>query len=74
QCDGDDYDGSTCCRPGYECAAIADCYSECRPIESGCAEGWGQCGGNDWDGPTCCWDGAECLERNEWYSQCVPEV
>ncbi|CAN0536801.1 unnamed protein product [Laminaria digitata] len=74
QCDGDDYDGSTCCRPGYECAAIADCYSECRPIEGGCAEGWGQCGGNDWDGPACCWDGAECLERNEWYSQCVPEV
>ncbi|CAN0553740.1 unnamed protein product, partial [Laminaria digitata] len=68
------YDGSTCCRPGYECAAIADCYSECRPIEGGCVEGWGQCGGNDWDGPTCCWDGAECLERNEWYSQCVPEV
>lgn len=30
QCDGDDYDGPTCCRPGYECSAIADCYSEVR--------------------------------------------
>eukprot|EP00904_Undaria_pinnatifida_P011980 jgi/Undpi1/7912/HiC_scaffold_24.g10384.m1 len=74
QCDGEDYDGPTCCRPGYECTAVVDCYSECRPIEGGCSEGWGQCGGNDWDGPSCCWEGAECLERNEWYSQCVPEI
>ncbi|CAN0002909.1 unnamed protein product, partial [Hapterophycus canaliculatus] len=70
---GDDFDGSTCCRAGYECQKMADCYSECRPKENGCSEGWGQCGGIDWDGPTCCWDGALCLERNEWFSQCVPE-
>ncbi|CAN0403918.1 unnamed protein product [Ascophyllum nodosum] len=74
QCGGTDHEGSTCCRPGYECTAIADCFSECRPIEDTCSEGWGQCGGNNWEGPTCCWPGAECLERNEWYSQCVPDA
>ena len=47
---------------------------QCRPVENGCSEGWGQCGGSAWDGPTCCWPGAECLERSEWYHQCVPEV
>lgn len=30
QCGGDDYDGSTCCRVGYECQDVADCYSEVR--------------------------------------------
>ncbi|CAN0370430.1 unnamed protein product [Ascophyllum nodosum] len=74
QCGGTDYEGSTCCRPGYECTAIADCFSECHPIENTCSKGWGQCGGNNWEGPTCCWPGAECLERNEWYSQCVPNA
>eukprot|EP00904_Undaria_pinnatifida_P011979 jgi/Undpi1/7911/HiC_scaffold_24.g10383.m1 len=74
QCGGDDYDGSTCCRPGYKCTAVADSFSECRPTEGGCSEGWGQCGGNNWDGPSCCWEGAMCLERNEWYSQCVPDA
>ncbi|CAN0434152.1 unnamed protein product, partial [Ascophyllum nodosum] len=73
-CGGTDYEGSICCRPGYECAAIANCFSECHPIENTCSEGWGQCGGNNWEGPTCCWPGAECLERNEWYSQCVPDA
>ncbi|CAN0305501.1 unnamed protein product [Ascophyllum nodosum] len=74
QCGGTDYERSTCCRPGYECTAIADCFSECHPIEDTCSDGWGQCGGNNWEGPTCCWPGAECLERNEWYSQCVPDA
>ncbi|CAM9637072.1 unnamed protein product, partial [Laminaria digitata] len=74
QCGGDDYAGPTCCRPGYECEAVADCFSECRPIANACSEGWGQCGGKNWDGPTCCWPGAECLERSDWYHQCVPEV
>ncbi|CAN0367295.1 unnamed protein product [Ascophyllum nodosum] len=74
QCGGTDYEGSTCCRPGYECTAIADCFSECHPIENTCSKGWGQCGGNNWESPTCCWPGAECLERNEWYSQCVPNA
>ncbi|CAM9449279.1 unnamed protein product, partial [Ascophyllum nodosum] len=74
QCGGTAYEGSTCCRPGYECTAIADCFSECHPIADTCSEGWGQCGGNNWEGPTCCWPGAECLERNEWFSQCVPDA
>ncbi|CAM9914038.1 unnamed protein product [Pylaiella littoralis] len=73
RCGGGDYKGSTCCRPGYDCEELAECYSECRPKEDGCSEGWGQCGGMNWDGPNCCWDGATCLERNEWYSQCVPD-
>ena len=30
QCGGGDYDGSTCCRPGYECTVLADCYSAVR--------------------------------------------
>ncbi|CAN0177329.1 unnamed protein product [Pylaiella littoralis] len=73
QCGGCDYKGSTCCRPGYDCEEVAECYSECRPKEDGCSEGWGQCGGMNWDGPNCCWEGAMCLERNEWYSHCVPD-
>ncbi|CAN0393687.1 unnamed protein product, partial [Ascophyllum nodosum] len=74
QCGGTDYEGSTCCRSGYECTAVADCFSECRPIGGTCSERWGQCGGINWEGPTCCWPGAECLESNEWYSQCVPDT
>ncbi|CAB1104009.1 unnamed protein product [Ectocarpus sp. CCAP 1310/34] len=73
QCGGEGYDGSTCCRAGYECEEMAECYSECRPREDRCSEGWGQCGGLHWEGPECCWPGAECIERNEWYHQCVPE-
>ncbi|CAM9196488.1 unnamed protein product [Ectocarpus fasciculatus] len=73
QCGGEGYDGSTCCRAGYECEEMADCYSECRPKDDRCSEGWGQCGGLHWEGPECCWPGAECVERNEWYHQCVPE-
>ncbi|CAM9643894.1 unnamed protein product [Ectocarpus sp. 13 AM-2016] len=73
QCGGEGYDGSTCCRAGYECEEMAECYSECRPKEDRCSEGWGQCGGLHWEGPECCWPGAECIERNEWYHQCVPE-
>ena len=30
QCGGTDYEGSTCCRIGYECEAVTDCYSEVR--------------------------------------------
>ncbi|CAN0595932.1 unnamed protein product [Ectocarpus sp. 12 AP-2014] len=28
QCGGEGYDGSTCCRAGYECEEMAECYSE----------------------------------------------
>lgn len=31
QCGGTDYDGPRCCRQGFECVAIANCYSEVRP-------------------------------------------
>eukprot|EP00752_Nemacystus_decipiens_P007761 g6935.t1 len=31
QCGGLEYEGSTCCTPGYDCREMADCYSECRP-------------------------------------------
>ena len=30
QCGGDGYTGPTCCRPGYECEPVADCFSEVR--------------------------------------------
>ncbi|CAN0544598.1 unnamed protein product, partial [Ectocarpus sp. 8 AP-2014] len=28
QCGGAGYEGSTCCRTGYDCVEMADCYSE----------------------------------------------
>ncbi|CAM9914105.1 unnamed protein product [Pylaiella littoralis] len=28
RCGGGDYKGSTCCRPGYDCEEVAECYSE----------------------------------------------
>ncbi|CAM9313818.1 unnamed protein product [Scytosiphon promiscuus] len=77
QCAGDDsYDGPTCCVEGYECVELADCYSECRPVEIiieevDCSNTWEQCGGIGWDGPTCC-DSSTCVARGDWYSQCVP--
>ncbi|CAM9767269.1 unnamed protein product, partial [Ectocarpus sp. 8 AP-2014] len=73
QCGGAGYDGSTCCRAGYDCEEMADCYSECRPRGDRCSESWGQCGGLHWEGPECCWPGAECVELNEYFHQCVPE-
>ncbi|CAM9261565.1 unnamed protein product [Ectocarpus sp. 8 AP-2014] len=73
QCGGAGYEGSTCCRTGYDCEQMADCYFECRPRGDRCSESWGQCGGLDWEGPECCWPGARCAERNEWYYQCIPE-
>ncbi|CBN77502.1 EsV-1-166 [Ectocarpus siliculosus] len=73
QCGGPGYEGSTCCRTGYDCEQMADCYFECRPRGDRCSESWGQCGGLDWEGPECCWPGARCAERNEWYYQCIPE-
>ncbi|CAM9493185.1 unnamed protein product [Ectocarpus fasciculatus] len=73
QCGGAGYEGSTCCRTGYECEEMADCYSECRPRGDRCSENWGQCGGLHWEGPGCCWPGARCHERTEWYHQCIPE-
>lgn len=30
QCGGTDYEGSTCCRMGYECEEVTDCYAEVR--------------------------------------------
>ncbi|CAM9321699.1 unnamed protein product [Pylaiella littoralis] len=79
QCGGSDsYDGSTCCVNGFECVELADCYSQCRPIDPAeveeCSEVWEQCGGNNWEGPTCCVDGTDCVGDTEWYSQCLPET
>ncbi|CAM9961951.1 unnamed protein product, partial [Ectocarpus sp. 12 AP-2014] len=68
QCGGEDYEGSDCCREGYECTEMASCYSQCRPIPGGCSEEWDQCGGSTevgyWEGPTCCWPGASCVKHD----------
>ncbi|CAB1116720.1 unnamed protein product [Ectocarpus sp. CCAP 1310/34] len=29
---GAEYEGSTCCRTGYDCVEMADCYSECEGL------------------------------------------
>eukprot|EP00752_Nemacystus_decipiens_P011645 g10338.t1 len=79
QCGGtDSYDGPTCCVEDFECVELADCYSECRPVDlvpvdEDCSGEWGQCGGNDWQGPSCCERGSDCVVLNEWYHQCFPE-
>lgn len=28
QCGGEDYEGSDCCRDGYQCTEMASCYSQ----------------------------------------------
>ncbi|CAM9926342.1 unnamed protein product [Ectocarpus fasciculatus] len=77
QCGGEGYEGSDCCREGYECTQMASCYSQCRPIPGGCSEEWDQCGGTTevgyWEGPTCCWPGASCVEMDRFWSSCVPD-
>lgn len=65
QCGGGDFEGSTCCRPGYECIDVASCYSLCRPALNGCADSWRQCGGTNYEGPGCCWAGATCTFESE---------
>ncbi|CAN0050289.1 unnamed protein product, partial [Ectocarpus sp. 8 AP-2014] len=52
QCGGPGYEGSTCCRTGYDCEQMADCYFEVNKISrrrctcsvsavaGGSAEGW----------------------------------
>jgi len=73
QCGGSDWEGSTCCRPGYQCDRLARRYSQCRPQLDACSWHWEQCGGQEWDGPVCCSSGSVCKTRNMWYSQCDPE-
>lgn len=35
QCGGLEWTGSTCCMEGYECVAVAECYSQVRPRYEG---------------------------------------